>query len=598
MRRIVLAAIAIAALSLTGLTAEAAAAPGASSACGVAGAGEAHCDVSLLRNQRSHLLVRPSVRPVAAVRRRAQDTPGVAGQPQEGSPQWLQQAYDLTALSASQGAGDTIAIVDPFDDPAVASDLATFRQTYGLPACGSAAGCLRVVNEQGASSPLPPADPAWTTEETIDVEAASAVCPNCDLLIVEASGTDSADLLTAMQTAANLGAQQISDSWSITAPSSPFPSDLVAPNPNGAVPAVFAASGDDGADPPGEAEFPAALPSVTAVGGTSLSSTDSPGNPRGYSESAWADGGSGCALGEPPLSYQPSTGCAGRAYSDVSADADPHSGLNIYQAAAGGWAVSGGTSLATPIVAAFDAITGINADTPEWAYADSSALNDPTGGSDGVCSGGLQPLLCNAGASYDGPTGAGSVSGAVVAGAPGFAGPALHRGGLGTDLESVSSTSAQLAGGIYSNQERTSYAWQYGTTVAYGQQTPSASVAGGAMPSAVGAELSELHPDTTYHYRLMATNASGTTYGYDMTFTTTGGSGSASSPSADGSGPHISFVSRSTPTRVTRRSRTSRARVTQLKKSAHRAFKTQAETGRLDLRSGLRAAATWARASA
>ena len=94
------------------------------------------------------------------------------------------------------------------------------------------------------------------------------MCPNCSLLLVEASSTGSADLLTAMQTAANLGADQISDSWSITATSSPFPTDLVtAAGSSAEAPAVFAASGDEGTDPLGEAEFPAALPTVTAVGG-------------------------------------------------------------------------------------------------------------------------------------------------------------------------------------------------------------------------------------------------------------------------------------------------------------------------------------------
>jgi hypothetical protein len=537
MKRIFLMAILAASTLLLGLSAEALAHPSATQLCARPAAGHAHCDASLLVNKR-HALIRPVVRSLKAAGRSAHTAAAVARQPQAGSPQWLQQAYDLTALSAGKGAGDTIAIVDPYDDPAIASDLATFRQTYGLPACTTAGGCLRVVNEQGAASPLPSLNSAWDTEETIDVEAASSVCPNCSLLLVEASSSGSADLLTAMQTAASLGANQISDSWSITATGSPFPTNLVtSSSASTATPAIFAASGDAGTDPLGEAEYPAGLPTVTAVGGTTLASTDSASDPRGYSESAWSDAGSGCAQGEPALSYQPASGCAGRAYSDVSADADPTSGLNIYEASAGGWAVAGGTSLATPIVAAFDAVTGVNAQTPQWAYADAAALNDPTGVSNGVCASSLQALLCTAGQGFDGPTGAGSVSGSVVAGAPDIAGPIFQTAGVGTDVESISQTSAQLAGGIYPNQQATSYAWQYGTTASYGHQTATETVPAGVQPSAVTASLSGLSADTTYHYRLTATNASGTSTGYDMTFTT-GNAGTST-----GSGFQISLVS-------------------------------------------------------
>ena len=521
MKRILFLVIVCVGGVLTSLTSVVTADARSISVCSTPAAGHAHCDATLLVTRQGHRLLRPAVPSLRGGRRRVSQVATAADAPRAGSPQWLQQAYDLTALSAGRGTGDTIAIVDPYDDPAIASDLATFRSTYGLPACDMASGCLRVVNEQGAASPLPVADPGWETEETIDIEAASSVCPNCSLLLVEASSTGSADLLTAMQTAANLGADQISDSWSITATSSPFSTDLVtAAGSSAEAPAVFAASGDEGTDPLGEAEFPAALPTVTAVGGTALTTTNSSGDPRGYSESAWSDAGSGCAVSEPALSYQPSTGCAGRAYSDVSADADPNSGLNIYEASEGGWAISGGTSLATPIVAAFDAITGIDAQTPEWAYTDAAALNDPTGGSNGDCSADLQPLLCAAGAGYDGPTGAGSVSGAVIAGAPGVAAPMFRRAGHGSDVASTTGGSVELAGGIYANQQATSYVWQYGPTSSYGRQTQTQTLPAGVQPAAVSAHLTGLASHTTYHYRLVAMNASGTADGYDMTFTT------------------------------------------------------------------------------
>jgi hypothetical protein len=231
----------------------------------------------------------------------------------------------------------------------------------------------------------------------------------------------------------------------------------------------------------------------------------------------------------------------------VSADADPTSGLNIYEASEGGWAVAGGTSLATPIVAAFDAVTGINAQTPQWAYADAAALNDPTRVSNGTCASNLQALLCTAGQGFDGPTGAGSVSGSVVAGAPGIAAPMFQSAGAGTDVESVSQTSAQLAGGIYPNQQVTNYAWQYGTTTSYGHQTATETVPAGVQPSAVTASLSGLSHNTTYHYRLTTTNASSTSYGYDMTFTT------GSVAATTGSAFQVSLLSRGSTHTATKR---------------------------------------------
>ena len=512
------------------LGAASAQAAGSEAVCAHSSSGHAHCDALLLTAGPGRGLLRPHVlaTPAAVTGRRGHLLlTAPESMPQPGSPAWLQQAYDLTALSATRGAGDTVAIVDAMSDPGAASDLARFRATYGLGPCTEASGCLRVVNQAGQAAPLPATNAAWATEETLDLQAVSAVCPRCLLLLVETTSSASTDLLAGMQTAADLGANQISDSWSVTAPLSPFGVNFLHPaRPGAALPAVFAASGDAGLDPLGQAEYPAALPSVTAVGGTTLEPTDSAAQPRGVRESAWSNAGAGCAVGLLSLAVQGPTGCPGRAYSDVSADADPATGLDVFQAAGGGWAVAGGTSLATPTVAAFAALTGVNAASgPGWAYASAGALNPAVGGTVGHCSGGLLQVLCVAGGGYSGPTGAGSISGAVIPGAPGIASPAFTASGAGSDVAGVGVKRARLAGGIYLNGETTTYVWQYGPSTRYGfLSVPVTDPAGSRVVPARGV-LTGLRPHTRYHVRLVARSAAGIAVGPDMTFFTRRGGG-------------------------------------------------------------------------
>ena len=155
--------------------------------------------------------------------------------------------------------------------------------------------------------------------------------------------------------------------------------------------------------------------------------------------------------------YQSDSGCAGRAHADVSADADPATGLKVYDSGNGGWLLMGGTSLASPLIAAYYAITGLSATTPQWAYASSAVLNDPASGSSGSCAQNIL-YICNAGVGYDGPTGVGSISGAVVAGAPGIGGPSVGPGTNNTYTQSASSIDATLTGGIYPNGLQTTWA--------------------------------------------------------------------------------------------------------------------------------------------
>jgi hypothetical protein len=350
----------------------------------------------------------------------------------------------------------------------------------------------------------------------MDVDAVSSICPNCKIDLVEANSPDAPDLQAAITAAIGAGANQVSISGAGEFNTDPF-TDFSAPGV-----AILAAAGDDGVVPQGVANYPAALPFVTAVGGTSLQA-DAPSSatPRGVTETAWSDSGSGCDTQEQPLPYQPSDGCDGRMYSDISADADPSTGLTFYDSQGGGWLDGGGTSLATPIAAAFEAITGVSGATPQWAYTDAANLNDPTSGSTGDCAGQIA-VLCNAGVGYSGPTGAGSISGQIVTGAPGIGEPAFGGAEVKTYVKSVTQTGAQLVGGVYPNGEPTSYYWQYGTSKSYGYRTAAVSIGAGTDPVSAPGRLTKLLPGTTYHYRLVAVNPSGATDGYDYTLKTVG----------------------------------------------------------------------------
>ncbi|HUA70929.1 MAG TPA: hypothetical protein VMA96_07605 [Solirubrobacteraceae bacterium] len=510
--------------------------------CAPARPGFAHCDAQALVLRSNHARVRPEVHggPTftqvfpAGGRGLPSARPANAGAspPQPGTPAWLQQAYDLTYLSQTNGSSDTVAVVDVGDDPTAEADLNAFRSSFGLRSCTTANGCFKKVNESGGASPLPTMNSDWQPEESLDLDAVSALCPNCKLLLVEATSATDSDLDQGVIEAANLGANQISNSWSDNE-SLPISGTFTFPGT-----AVIAATGDSGYLGVGNDAYPAAFPGVTAAGGTTLTPATGGSSARGFTESAWSLSGgwgasSGCDLNEAPPSYQPASGCAGRAYADLSADADPDTGLMIYDSEIGGWWQYGGTSLATPLIAAYEAITGVDGTTPQWAYTDSALLNDPTTGSSGSCPPNIL-YICNAGPGYDGPTGIGSISGAVVAGGPGIGGPSFGDGVGNTYNSSVGSTTATLSGGVYPNGLDTTYYWQYGTTTSYGAQTGTVDVGAGQAPVVVPGSLGGLAPGTTYHYRLVAQNGDGTAYGYDSTLTTPIAPANAVAPSIGG----------------------------------------------------------------
>ena len=490
----------------------------AQSVCPPATAPRVTCDAQLLVSSAGNVPVHPRLAhpgdPAGESRRLStrQSTPGAVPEPQPGSPAYMQQAYDLGYLSQSRGAGDTVAIVDAYDDPAAEADLDVYRSYFGLPACTTANGCFRKVDQDGGQS-FPSQAPGWDNEIPLDLDAVSALCPRCKILLVEANSNNSSDLLVAQAEANALGANQISDSWGGTDPLGLPPSgDYTFPGV-----ATIASAGDDGYLGPGNDQYPAALPDVTAAGGTDLipASTSGIENARGFTEQAWSSSGSGCDTEVAKPAWQSDAGCSGRSYNDLSANADPQTGLDVYDSSDGGWVLAGGTSESAPLIAAYYAITGASAATPAWAYQHSSLLNDPIGGSDGTCPASMA-YICTAGPGYSGPTGVGSISGAVTAGAPGIGGP----GPTGSYTQSAAGTSAQLQAGIYPNGSDTRYWWQYGTSSAYGHSTASVDAGPGQTPVTVTSTVTGLAAKTTYHYRLAAQNAFGTTYGYDFTLTT------------------------------------------------------------------------------
>jgi len=323
-------------------------------------------------------------------------------------PADLQSAYNLTTLSASAGAGRTIAIVDAQDDPTIESDLAFYRSTFGLPPCTSASGCFQKVNQFGQTSPLPSPDAGWAEEIALDLEMASAICPNCNLLLVEADSTNDADLDAAENTAAAWpGVVASSNSWG--GPEFGTSEESYFNHPGIA---ITVSSGDSGWG----VEYPASSAYVTAVGGTSLVQD---GSTRGWSETVWFTNseegtGSGCSFYIAKPSWQTDTGCGKRMVGDVSAVADPATGVAVYDTYGGsGWAVFGGTSVSAPLIAGVYALASPPnpGDYPvSYAYANPSAFFDVTSGRNfpRTCT---PAYFCTAEPGYDGPTGWGTPNG-------------------------------------------------------------------------------------------------------------------------------------------------------------------------------------------
>jgi hypothetical protein len=357
------------------------------------------------------------------------------GDPDDASPQLPRNksgSYtprDLASLyqvPAGVAPSATIGIVDVGSDPNTRAQLNYYRSYFGLPACTTANGCFREVAQDG-SNHLPAANSNWVTEIALDVQAVSAMCPTCHILLVDAATPSVVDMAKATQTATTMGAAYVSLSFG----SAESPSTAALRNPYYSDPDVtyVAAAGDDGYQ--GTALFPASAPNVVAAGGTSAKLVNGT-----WRQTAWSGSGSGCSSVNARSSEQstssPANACNGkRAVSDLAALADPDTGMLFYQG--GQWWNAGGTSLAAPILASLYALAGNHTNPLSVYRAASGSIVDITSGSTGSCA---KARLCTAAAGWDGPTGLGTPAG-------------LSGLANGARLPTyASSTEGSLAGGV------------------------------------------------------------------------------------------------------------------------------------------------------
>ncbi|HXM86479.1 MAG TPA: PKD domain-containing protein, partial [Solirubrobacteraceae bacterium] len=357
------------------------------------------------------------------------------------TPEDLASAYGYTP--AAGGSGETVGIVDAFDDPAIASDLAVFDDEYGLASCTTSNGCLTKVGQSGGATPA--ADTlGWSVEIALDVETVHATCPNCHILLVESDNNSEANLATAADEAVALGASVVSNSYGGPERFAGAFERSAYDHPG--VP-IVASTGDNGYYNWRELEeesqmpnAPASSPSVISVGGTTL--TLNPGGTRA-NETVWPGSGGGCSKLFEARPWQlgvagyGASGCGDKRLSaDVSADADPNTGLDIYdtydcgpkcEGVDEGWETIGGTSLSAPFIASMYALAGggHGVPYPSVTLYGHGAHFDVTEGGNGLCEGealgcaGIDSIglgridcegttECDAAPGYDGPSGVGT----------------------------------------------------------------------------------------------------------------------------------------------------------------------------------------------
>jgi hypothetical protein len=383
------------------------------------------------------------------------------------TPSDLATAYGLTTTG---GSGQTVAIVDAYNDPNINADLGTFDTQYGLAACTTASGCLRVVNQTGGTT-LPANDTTgWSVEESLDVEAVHSVCQGCHIILIEANSPSNSDLGTAENTAVTLGANEVTNSFGGPENGSDSTFQAAFDHPDTV---ITASTGDDGyysfdcilsstCSPASMPNIPSSYNTVVSVGGTSLYLGQ---DAHRQSESVWNDNGpndyweqnffqplgatgGGCSLmfsAKGWQSHEPgysAAACANkRLNADVSAVGDYLTGFDVYDSyiagGGGGWETIGGTSLSSPVIAAVYGLAGGSHGVPFPAvtlYGHPGKAYDVTSGGNGYCGG-------EGAAQCPNPNSAGQVldcaytaGGAIASGngacdaAPGFDGPS----GLGT----------------------------------------------------------------------------------------------------------------------------------------------------------------------
>jgi hypothetical protein len=343
------------------------------------------------------------------------------------TPADIQAAYDL---DPGKGAGQTVAIIDAEGYATAAADLSVFRKAAGLPPCTVVSHCLRILNEHGQTQPLPAQDEKWAGEQSVDLDAVSGVCPKCRIMLFEASDATPSSLTTALDTAASMGANVISNSYGSAEVSPPLPvafqiTDHV----------IVASAGDNGGGTRngGGPEMPCTYNTVVCVGGTQLTHAGNKWRSTVWNSLRSAACGSkagscgatssGCSRIVAKPVWQTDHGCAMRSAADVSADASvftPYAVYNtVFKAQFGNkWEGFGGTSLSAPLVAAMFALAG-NTHSRHGAmevWKNRRYLTDVTEGNNlyapvtGSCASAVR-YICVAGPGYDGPSGLGTPNG-------------------------------------------------------------------------------------------------------------------------------------------------------------------------------------------
>ncbi|MFN2629071.1 MAG: hypothetical protein ABR569_10595 [Gaiellaceae bacterium] len=310
----------------------------------------------------------------------ARGNPDASTSPTGLSPATIKSAYSFST-STTAGAGKTVAIVDAYNDPNAESDLAVFASQYRLPACTTANGCFQKVNQTGGTS-YPHTDSGWALEISLDVQWAHAIAPGAKILLVEASSNSFANLLAA-EDYAKAHAQYVSNSWggSESSGEAQYDSHFVRTGVS-----FFVSAGDAGLP----AEYPSASPNVISVGGTTLHFSGGTFS----SETGWSGGGGGCSAYETATAAQAAFSgysqvrCGGkRATPDVSLDADPASGVSVYDTVRyqgqSGWFTIGGTSASSPMWAAGSADSGATVNAA-YVYGSSITYRDITSGNNGA----------------------------------------------------------------------------------------------------------------------------------------------------------------------------------------------------------------------
>ncbi|HEY8314206.1 MAG TPA: hypothetical protein VIG51_08505 [Candidatus Baltobacteraceae bacterium] len=282
-------------------------------------------------------------------------------------PADIRSAY---GLPAGGGDGQTVAIVDAYDDPGAEADLAVYRNAFGLTPCTTLNGCFQKTAQDG-STRYPAPNAAWATEIALDLDVVSATCPRCRILLVEASSASLDDLAASDDRAVALGATVVSNSYD--AAEWPGEAALETHYAHRGVP-ITVSSGDGGIP-----TYPAASRYVTAVGGTTLTR-----NGSGWTQSPWKNAGHGCSYYMWRPYWQPKGPCHNaRSTVDIAVVADPQTGVAVYDdfsnsGQAGGWIVVGGTSVGAPLVASAYALAGNgrSINSAWYAYQHRDAFTD------------------------------------------------------------------------------------------------------------------------------------------------------------------------------------------------------------------------------